>query len=125
MLLISHKGLLIHAYQQPRRATCRIVKEPRATDRNLIHRCNRMGLRCGLSAEKILHQQPELPNGKGNAGQRQKFDKLTPRHILILRPVNWKILPPPWLFRWRTTVRRNSQLFGFLVDHRIKRSLNQ
>ena len=66
-----------------------------------------------------LHEKPKLPGRKSSTGEQEEFDKLAPKNILILWPVNRKVLTPARLGFGRLTVGRHSPLFRSWVGHRV------
>jgi hypothetical protein len=62
--------------------------------------------------QKILDDDPTLTGEKREAGQDHKLCEFAPGHVMILRPVNRKILPPFRLRFGRASIGRDRNLFA-------------
>jgi hypothetical protein len=112
-LVVSDPGLFVQTDQQARVVRLRVVKDKRASHRQLIQAGNLLqGQLTSTPPQKILSQNRKLSNRKSQADQPQKLGKIAPGDVIILRPVNRKIAPPEWLFRLGPAVRGDGQVFG-------------
>src|SRR5262245_51882227 len=59
-----------------------------------------------MATPDILQANPDLSDRKRQARQAEKLREIPPRYVMILRPIDRKILPPLRLKVQRPTVRR-------------------
>src|SRR5207253_1927511 len=74
----------------------------------------------GLSpplAEDVLQHNPELPYDESETCQSYEFRKVTPRHIVVLRCIDRKILTPLRLLIIRAAIWRYCSLFSIRLSH--------
>src|SRR5215813_15256584 len=63
--------------------------------------------------QKVLHDDPELAHREGQAGQDHKLSEIAPRHVMVLRPVDRKVLSPTWLRFNCPAIGRDGRVFPF------------
>jgi hypothetical protein len=69
------------------------------------------------SSPDVLNDNPDLPDHKGKAGENHELREVAPRDVVILRPVDGKVLSPGWLLTERTSVWWNRKLISIAVLH--------
>src|SRR6185436_12724053 len=78
-----------------------------AADRQLVHTRDRRIERGGRRpAEGALEHDPQLSDHHRRTGEDDELDELSPRHVLVLCPVNGKVTAPLRLRSGRAAVRR-------------------
>jgi hypothetical protein len=106
---VCRKTLLIEPHQDALIVFVRIGEIQNAPDRDLVYAGNDLKRRLASTrAQKVLDNYPELPDCESKTCQHQEFCEISPSDVMVLWPVDRKILTPLWLLGIRTTIRRNS-----------------